>query len=68
MQKAGHNLSPLMFWPVTFQSPGDQGALSLHTACISSAKGLVQIIAMRLQQGGDGKGLRRLCLGSLWSS
>lgn len=65
MQKAVHNLSPLMFWPVTFGSPGDQGGLSVHTACISSAKGLVKITAMRLQQRGDGKGLRRLCSGSL---
>lgn len=38
MQKAVHNLSALMFWPVTSGSPGDQGGLSVNIACISSAE------------------------------
>lgn len=65
MQKAVHNLSSLMLWPVTFGFPGSQGGLSGHTACISSEMGLVKITAVRLQQSSNGKGLRRLCSGSL---
>lgn len=65
MQKAVHNLSPLVFWPVTLESPGDQGGVSVHAACISSEKGLVKITAMRLQQCSNAKALGKLCSGSL---
>lgn len=64
MQKVVHNLSPPMFWPVSLGSPGDQGGVSVPPACISSAKGLVKVAALRLQQCSNVKGLRRLCLGS----